>query len=104
MNPFNTDHPLASQPSWLDRQKYPVRSFVCSTVVLALLLTPIALGCLYDWAMSDIGAEANPFPQPWWALFWGSVIAFALSLAGAFPVVLFYRLLSRSWRSRNVAE
>jgi len=103
MNPFTTDHPLASEPSRFDTQKHLTLSFICSTVVLALILTPLVLVRLYNWAISDIGAEPNPFPQPWWALFWGSVIAFAFSVACALPVVLVYRLLARRLRRRHNA-
>jgi ABC-type Fe3+ transport system permease subunit len=97
MNPFTTDHPLASKSSWFDTQGHPTLSFVCSTFVLALILTPFVLHRLYDYAISDIGAEANLFPQPWWALFCGLVIAFVLSVVGALPVVLVYRLFARRW-------
>jgi len=103
MNPFTTDHPLASKSSWFDAQEHPRVSFVCSTFVFALILAPLVLQRLYDCAISDIGAEPNPFPHPWWALFWGSVVAFVLSVICALPVVLVYRLVARIWRRRHVA-
>ena len=103
MNVFTTDHPLASQSSWFDTRAHPLLSFVCNTVVLALILTPLVLVRLYYYAISDIGAEPNPFPEPWKALFMGSVLAFAVSLVGAFPVVLLYRLFARKWRAQNTA-
>ncbi len=98
MNPFTTDHPLAAQTSWSDAREYQVRSVIFRTVALAVILTPLVLQRLYDYAVSDIGAEPNPFPQPWWALFWGCLIAFVLSVVGAFPVVVASRLISRRWR------
>ena len=104
MNIFTTDHPLASQSSWFDTKKHPSLSFACGTFVLALFLTPLVLVCLYYYAISDIGAEPTPFPEPWWALFIGSVLAFALSLVCAFSVVLVYRLSARGWRRRYVFQ
>jgi hypothetical protein len=101
MNPFTTDHPLAAQSSWFDMRVHPIHSSVCSSIVLALVLTPLVLYRLYLFATSDIGAEPNPFPQPWWALFWGSAIAFALSLLVAVPIVFLFRLCIR-WRRRYV--
>ena len=101
MNPFSTDHPLAAQSSWFDAREHPVLSFVCSSVVLALVLTPLVLYRLYLYAISDIGAEPNPFPQPLWSLFWGSVIAFVLCLFVTVPVVFLFRLFIR-WRRRYV--
>lgn len=101
MNPFTTDHPLAAKSSWFDTHEHPVLSFVCSTLLLTFIFTPIVLVRLYYWAITDIGTEPNPFPQPWWALFWGMVVAFVLSLFGAVPAVLLLRLLSRAWRRRH---
>lgn len=98
MNPFTTDHPLASKSSWFDAHEHPTLSFLCSTLVLALVLAPLVLVSLYYYSVSDIGAEPNPFPQPWWALFWGSVMAFVLSLACAFPIVSLRRLFTRRRR------
>ena len=103
MNPFTTDHPLASRTSRFDMRDHPALSFLGSVFFLALFLTPLILYRLYLYAVSDIGAEPNPFPQPWWALFWGSVIAFVLSVVCALPVVLAYRLFARKWR-RYAAE
>jgi hypothetical protein len=100
MNIFTTEHPLASQPSWFDTKEHPLLSFVCSVFVLALTLTPLVLARLYFYAISDIGAEPTQFPEPRWALFMGSVLAFALSLVCAFAVVLAYRVLARRWRRR----
>ena len=101
MNPFTTDHPLASRSSWLDTREHPRLSFLCSTVLVALVLAPIALLRLYYYAISDIGAEPNPFPQPWWALFWGSVIAFLFGVCGAIPIVWVGRVLLRAWRRQH---
>lgn len=98
MNPFTTDHPLASKTSWFDKREHSALSFVCGVFVLALILMPFVLYRLYLYAISDIGAEPNPFPQPWWALFWGCVIAFVLSAVCALPVAFVYRLFARRLR------
>jgi hypothetical protein len=95
MNPFTTDHPLASKTSWFDTREHPALSFICSVFVLALVLTPFLLYRLYLYAISDIGAD-DPAPLFWWALFPGSVIAIVLSLFAAFPVVLLFRLRSKN--------
>jgi hypothetical protein len=101
MNPFTTDHPLASKTSWFDTREHPALSFVCYLFVLALILTPFLLYRLYLCAISDIGAD-DPLPQLVWALSWGSLIAFILSLFAAFPVVLLFRLLAKRRRRRYV--
>ena len=82
MNPFTTDHPLAPKSSWLDAREHPRLSFLCSTVLLALIFAPFILVRLYYYAISDIGAEPTPFPDPWWALLCGGIIAFLLSVCG----------------------
>ena len=79
-------------------------SFVCSSVVLALMLAPLVLYRLYLYAISDIGAEPNPFPEPWWALFWGSVIAFVLSMFVAVPVVSLFRACLENPARRRVTR
>src|SRR5688572_16187688 len=104
MNPFTTDHPLVSESSWFDTKEHPLRSFICSTFVLALMLTPLILVRLYYYAISDIGAEPNPFPEPWWALFMGTVFSLALSLLCAFPVVLLCRLVRQGWTRRHASD
>jgi hypothetical protein len=102
MNVFAADHPLVSQsPSWFDVKAHPRLSFVCATAVLAFVLAPFVLVRLYYYAISDIGAEPNPFPQPWLAMAVGCVVAFAVSVVPAAPVVLLYRLTSRRWRQLN---
>jgi hypothetical protein len=70
---------------------------------MGLVLTPVVLWRLYDYAMSDIGAEPNPFPYPWWSFIAGTGFAFMLRVVSAFPVVLMYRLLARGWKKRHVA-
>lgn len=94
MNVFTTKHPMTSQPSWFDTKAHPSLSFVCSVFALALVLTPLVLAGLLHYAVGDIGAEPDPFPDPWLVLFMGSSVAFALSLVCAFLVVLTGRLFA----------
>jgi len=103
MNLFATEHPMASQSSWFDTRAHPRLSFVCSTFVLALIIAPLVLVRLYYYAISDIGAEPNPFPEPWWCFFVGSLLALALGVVCAFLVVLASRLAARGWRKPNAA-
>jgi hypothetical protein len=55
MNPFTTDHPLATNSSWFDTREHPRLSFLCSTLLVASLLAPLVLARLYYYAISDIG-------------------------------------------------
>jgi hypothetical protein len=96
MNIFTTDHPLTLQPSWFDTREYPVLSFVCSVFVSTLILTPLVLIGLYYYALSDIGAEGDPFPDPWLDFVVGSILSFAISLICSFFVVFAHRLMARS--------
>ena len=72
MNIFTTEHPMASQSSWFDTKEHPRLSFICRTFVLAMILAPFVFVRLYYYAISDIGAEPKPFPQPWWCFFMGA--------------------------------
>jgi hypothetical protein len=99
MNVFTTDHPLTLQPSWFDRRVYPFWSFVCSVVVLAVIFTPAILVGLYFWLTSDIGAESQPFPDPWFDLAVGAGISFVVGIICASLVVLIYRCMTRNWSS-----
>jgi hypothetical protein len=63
MNVFTTGYPLTSQPSWFDACAHPFLSFVSNAFVSALILTPLVLVRLYHYAISDIGAEPNLFPD-----------------------------------------
>jgi hypothetical protein len=103
MNIFTTDHPMASQSSWFDMKQHPGLSFVCSSFILALFLTPFVLFRLLFWATSDIGAESNPFPEPWLTLGGGLVVAFGVSFICACPIILAYRFLARHWRKKRYA-
>jgi hypothetical protein len=95
MNIFTTDHSLASQPSWFDAKAHPRLSLICSAFVLALLLTPLALVRLYCYAVSDIGAEPTPFPDPWLALIAGLGLAFGFSIVGASFLLFVFRFVAR---------
>src|SRR5215831_12060088 len=98
MNPFTTDHPLASKSSWFDMREHPRLSFICSTVWVALILAPLALVGLHCYAIDDIGAGPDPFFETLWGLFWASAIAFLFAVCGAVPIVCLCRLLLRTWR------
>lgn len=103
MNPFTTDHPLNPESSRSDRVERPWLSCLCKTLSLALILTPFILERLYEYAISDIGPEPNPFPEPWRALFWGCAIAFVLGFFCVLPVVSVYQAISWRWRKQNAA-
>ncbi len=62
---------------------------------MALIFTPLILSGLYFYLISDIGAEPNPFPDPWFDLVIGIVVSFVIGLICASLVVLTYRLLAR---------
>ena len=98
MNIFTTDHPMASQSSWFDAKEHPVLSILCSVFLLCPILMPVVISRLYVYFTSDIGAD-NPFPDPWRALAWMIILAFAISLVCAFPLVLLYRMFARCWKS-----
>ncbi len=61
--------------------------------LLALLLTPAILSQLYHYAIREIGAEANPFPNPWRALFLGLGLAFASSFFCSWLAVSALRMI-----------
>ena len=67
---------------------------------MALIFTPLILVGLYFYFTSDIGAEPNPFPDPWLDLAVGTVLSFVIGLACASLILLTYRLLARAG-SRN---
>jgi hypothetical protein len=67
---------------------------------MALIFTPLVLVGLYFYFTSDIGAEPNPFPDPWLDLAVGTALSFVIALICASLVALTYRLLARAW-SRN---
>jgi hypothetical protein len=95
VNPFTTDHPLTANSSSSKKKEHPVLSFVCRALILGLILTPFVLQRLYDYAVSDIGAEPNPFPQPFWALCCAGMIALVLSFVLAVPIVFLHRRIFR---------
>jgi hypothetical protein len=95
MNLFTTDHPLTSQPSWFDVKAHPVLSAVCKIMVIAMALTPLILLGLYNYAISDIGAEPEPFPDPWLSLTIGSLVSFIIGLICASTIVAVYRWFTR---------
>jgi len=95
---------MAAQPSLLDSKIHPFLFFVSSSLLLAILLTPLILYGLYQYAMSDIGAD-NPFPEPARALLMGSILAFILGFFCACTLLLTYRLVARIWqRGQTVAD
>jgi hypothetical protein len=103
MNVFTTDHPLTLQPSWFDKREYPIRSFLCSVLLSTLISAPLILAGLYYYDLGDIGAEPDPFPDPYMVFVVGSAVSIALGFIFSFCAVLSYRLLARNWRSRPAA-
>jgi hypothetical protein len=103
INIFTTEHPLTTQSSWFNVREHPFLSFVSATFVLALSLTPLVLWRLCLYAMSDIGAD-NPFADNWLTLVTVPIVAFAISLLCAAPIVLLYRLVARLWKSRKASS
>lgn len=103
MNPFTTDHPLNSDPSWFDAKDHPVLSFVWVVFVLALALTPVVLFGLYHWVMSDLEGVTTPgpfsFPELGRFLLVAGVVAFMLILICALPAVAICGLLRRRQRA-----
>ena len=99
MNPFTTDHPMAAQTSWFDAKEHPFLSLMCTAFVLALILTPFVLWRLLVYATTDIGAEPNPFPYPFWSAVSGLLVSFMFSLCCAFPIALTYRTVTSCWKS-----
>lgn len=99
MDVFTTDHPMTSQPSLFDAKTHPVLSAVCRVIRLAIGLTPLILISLYFYAVSDIGAEPNPFPEPWLTLMIGSIISFIIGLACASTIVSAHCWFTRLWRN-----
>lgn len=47
---------------------------------MALVVTPLILVGVYFYAVSDIGAEPNPFPDPWLDLAVGTAVSFVIAL------------------------
>jgi len=97
MNIFTTDHPMTSQSPWSDPKEHPFLSLVCSVFLLAPFITAFVTWRLYVYLTSDIGAEGPP-QNPWRALAWLILFAFAVSLLCAVPLVLFYRFAAKGWR------
>jgi hypothetical protein len=108
MNPFATDHPLVSQPSWFDPETFPWRSWLCSALVLALISTPLLFGYNFYADVSeafDIGSATDPFPQSWeeWASGIGGT--FTVCLVGTLLIVGTYRVaLCRSKNRRSTID
>jgi hypothetical protein len=96
VNPFATDHPLASEPSWFDRREHPWLSFICSTLVTAAILAPFILIAVVQAVISDKGPD--PYPSARQLLVWGSAAAGVISLCAAVPLVCIGRLLWCCWR------
>jgi hypothetical protein len=100
MSRFTTEHPLGSQPSLFDAKKYPKLSFVCSSLVLALTLTPFLYGYGIYCALTDgvICTDEPPLPNSWADFFWEVSELFLFCLFCACLFVSAYRLLSWCYR------
>ncbi len=98
MNVFTTDHPMVSQPPCFDTRRHPALSFVWSSLILALMFTPLVILFYVAGVCSDayeIGAEYD-FPDSWP---WFIAEVFALCFFVASALVSAYRLLE--WHFRN---
>jgi hypothetical protein len=108
MNPFATDHPLVSQPSWFDAKTFPWRSWLCRALVLASIAAPLLFGYVLYADVSEafgIGSATDPFPRSWGE--WASGIGgtFTVCLVGALLVVGTYRVaLCRSKNRRSTID
>ena len=99
MNVFTTDHPMASQPSCFDAQKYPWASFFYRILVVALLLLPLLTGfVLYSIGNDD---AVTPEDSPDSVLGFMSAV-FTLSLLLAFGIVSAYRLLRWHFQKKRL--
>jgi threonine/homoserine/homoserine lactone efflux protein len=97
MNPFTTDHPLASQPSWFDTKAHPMMSFFCSGLVLAPVLFLVLCGWvllpgLVDEMLDDDGI-VTVFPDSLGDLLGGMALVWVFSLFCAFLLVSSQRLI-----------
>jgi hypothetical protein len=100
MNLFTTDHPMSSNGSWFDASEFPRLSIVLKVLVGTLILVPFVFLRLYQWVISDIGANSfEPFP----ALAWGLIAAFALSLPSACTAVFVYQFIARRSKGKTNA-
>lgn len=95
MKVFTTEHPLNYARPW--SEAYPRVTFLLKAGALAMVTTPIGLYWLYCWATADIGAEPNPFPNPWLMLIVGLGISFLGSFVCACPLLAFLGWIGRSW-------
>ena len=98
MNPFTTDHPLSAGSSWFDREEYPRLSFVLSTALIALVLTPALVLTFCYCAFGDKGADPSLALVP--LALWASGMAYLLGVFCAVPIVWFSRLLTPRRRGR----
>jgi hypothetical protein len=101
MNVFTTDHPMMSQTSWFDAKEHPRLSFICSVAVLALALSPFVLFWFCDYVVND-GDNTTPeaAPEGWCVLTLGSLLAYAIGLVCAAPVVWIYRVVM--WKTSRL--
>ena len=99
MNPFATDHPLASESSCFDRREHPWLSFICSTLVIAAILAPFILIAVIPAVIDDKGSDPSPGGRQ--LLVWGSVVACVIGLGAAVPLVCIGRFVKRWWRMRG---
>jgi hypothetical protein len=103
MNIFTTDHPLVSQSSCFDAREHPWISFLSTTSVLALILTPLVYGfILYD-AFTD-GVECTdepPFPGSWPEFLLAGAAVLVFCFVCALLLVSGYRLLQYFCKQRS---
>lgn len=102
MNPFTTEYPLNSQPSWFDARAHPLRAFIGRILGLALGLAPFILCGLYCWLIEAEDGMTTPEPlsaAEFWRFLWmAGAFAFGFSLVISLLTVAGYRFAVRQWR------
>jgi len=84
MNPYTTDHPMVSQPSWFDARLHPRLSYLCQILVVALAVFAAFAG-IWIFALMDADNEDVTDPS------WTDDFFFAIGLCSAFPAFIISR-------------
>lgn len=108
MNPFTTEHPLNSRPSWFDAKAHPSRALAGRGLALALGLTPFTLYGLFYWVVEAEDGVTTPetltLAGLWRFLMVGGAFAFVCSVAIAFLTMGVWRFVKCQWQRRCVTS